>query len=192
MRVISGTYKGRILRSVRDPRVRPATDRVKESIFNILQNRFDIRGARVLDLFAGSGSLGFEALSRGAAEVVFVDEWQGATMAIEENIKLLLCQDRCQVIKADVYKFLRHADRQYDLVFVDPPYRLENAVDLPRRIFDRSLAAPSGFVIMEHAARVGVEPSDGFELLLERTFGNTKVSFFMAAQSTAAPRSTTP
>src|SRR3990170_248375 len=99
MRVISGTYKGRVLRTVRDQRVRPATDRVKESIFNILQNRIDLHGAHVLDLFAGSGSLGFEALSRGAAEVVFVDEWQGATRIIEENIKLLQCDDRCDVVK---------------------------------------------------------------------------------------------
>ena len=181
MRVISGTYKGRILRSVRDPRVRPAADRVKESIFNVLQNRIDLCGARVLDLFAGSGSLGFEALSRGAGSVVFVDEWKGAIEVIEENMKLLHCDDRCEVIKLDVYKFLRNTEEQYDLVFVDPPYRSENVADLPNRIFAFGLVSPNGILIMEHVARLKLGPSDDFHLLLQRTFGSTVVSFFSAS-----------
>jgi len=186
MRVISGTYKGRNLRPVRDPRVRPAADRVKESIFNILQNRVNLHGTRVLDLFAGSGSLGFEALSRGAAWVVFVDEWQGATKVIEENIKLLGCGDRCEVIKADVYKFLRHAEEQYDLVFVDPPYRLESAPDLPHRIFKQGLLSPPGLIIMEHAARTKIQPDGSFSLVSERAFGSTKVSFFSSLRPKSA------
>jgi 16S rRNA (guanine966-N2)-methyltransferase len=191
MRVISGTYKGRNLRSVRDPRVRPATDRVKESIFNILQNRISLRGARVLDLFAGSGSLGFEALSRGAAEVVFVDEWQAATRIIEQNIKLLQCGDRCEVVKADVLRFLRHADGRYDLIFVDPPYRLEGAPDLPQRIFERGLVSPSGFLIMEHSVRTRITPSESLQLILERGFGGSKVSFFAPSQPNSLEASTT-
>lgn len=191
MRVISGTYKGRNLRSVRDPRIRPATDRVKESIFNILQNRINVRGARVLDLFAGSGSLGFEALSRGAAQVVFVDEWPAATRIIEQNIKLLQCEDRCEVIKADVFKFLRHADGRYDLIFVDPPYRLEGAPDLPQRIFERGLLSPFGFLIMEHSVRTRITPSQRLQLLLEREFGGTKVSFFAPSLSNSLEASTT-
>jgi 16S rRNA (guanine966-N2)-methyltransferase len=191
MRVISGTYKGRNLKSVRDPRIRPATDRVKESIFNILQNRFNVRRARVLDLFAGSGSLGFEALSRGAAEVVFVDEWLSATRIIEQNIKLLQCGDRCEVIKADVLKFLRHADGRYDLIFVDPPYQLEGAPDLPQRIFERGLLSPSGFLIMEHSVRTRIEPSESLQLILEREFGGTKVSFFAPSQPNSLDESTT-
>lgn len=181
MRVISGTYRGRILRSVRNPRVRPATDRVKESIFNILQNRIDLRRVRVLDLFAGSGSLGFEALSRGAVSVVFVDEWKGAIEVIEENMKVLHCEDRCEVIKLDVYKFLRNTEEQYDLVFVDPPYRSANAADLPSRIFGCRLVSTTGLLIMEHVARLKFGPSDGFQLLFQRTFGSTVVSFFSAS-----------
>ena len=178
MRVISGAYKGKILRSVRDPRIRPATDRVKESIFNILQNRINLRGARVLDLFAGTGSLGFEALSRGAAKVIFVDEWRGAVKAIEENASLLHCEDRCYVVKADVYKFLSRAEGHYNLVFVDPPYKLAHAVDLPRRIFEQGLVAPAGLLVMEHPVRTNIQPNECFQLLLNRTFGNTRVSFF--------------
>jgi len=191
MRVISGTYKGRNLRTVRDQRVRPATDRVKESIFNILQNRIDLHGAHVLDLFAGSGSLGFEALSRGAAEVVFVDEWQGATRIIEENIKLLQCDDRCDVVKADVFKFLRHADGRYELIFVDPPYRLERTPDLPHMILERGLLSRSGLLIMEHATRTRINPSEGLQLILERDFGGTRVSFFAPVHPSSVEPPTT-
>jgi 16S rRNA (guanine966-N2)-methyltransferase len=189
MRVISGTYKGRNLRSVRDARLRPAAARVKESIFNILQNRISLRGARVLDLFAGSGSLGFEALSRGAARVVFVDEWQGATKVIEENSRLLHCEDRCEIIKADVYKFLRHAEEQYDLVFVDPPYQLEDIGNLPKSVFEKGLLSPSGLLIMEHAARTKIATNGIFSLVSERTFGSTTVSFFSSinAKSVKSP-----
>jgi 16S rRNA (guanine(966)-N(2))-methyltransferase RsmD len=151
---------------------------VRESIFNILQNRLSLRGAQVLDLFAGSGSLGFEALSRGAARVVFVDDWQGATKVIEENSKLLHCEDRCEIIKADVYRFLRHAQGQYDLVFVDPPYRLESAPDLPHKILEEGLLSPAGLIIMEHATRTNIPTNGSFSLLSERTFGSTTVSFF--------------
>ena len=186
MRVISGTYKGRTLKSVRDPRLRPAADRVRESIFNILQNRLSLRGARVLDLFAGSGSLGFEALSRGAARVVFVDDWQGATKVIEENSSLLQCEDRCEIIKADVYRFLRHAEGQYDLVFVDPPYRLQSAPDLPHKILEKGLLSPLGLIIMEHAARTKIPTNGTFSLVSERTFGSTTVSFFSALNNKSA------
>lgn len=191
MRVISGTYKGRTLKSVRDLRLRPAADRVRGSIFNILQNRLSLRGARVLDLFAGSGSLGFEALSRGAARVVFVDEWQGATKVLEENSKLLHCEDRCEIIKADVYKFLRHAEGQYDLVFVDPPYRLESATDLPHRIVERGLLSPSGLITMEHATRTKIQSDGSFSLVSERAFGGTKVSFFSSFSTKSAKSPTT-
>lgn len=179
MRVISGTYKGRVLRSIRDPRVRPATGRVKESIFNILQNRISLQGARVLDLFAGSGSLGFEAISRGASLVVFVDEWQGAIKTIEENAKLLRCEDRCEIIRADVYKYLKRSVGEFDLVFVDPPYRMETAAELPSRIFERKLVSQNGLLIMEHAARLKIDQNELFKLTLSRTFGSTVVSFFV-------------
>ena len=178
MRVISGTHKGRVLKSVRDPRIRPATDRVKESIFNILQNRLDLRGARVLDLFAGSGSLGFEALSRGAAKVIFVDDWEKAVEAIKENATFLQCTNRCETIKQDVYQFLSRADGQFDLVFLDPPYKQEESLQLPARIFDKGLVAPAGMLVMERAARMKISPDLHFALALERTFGTTVVSFF--------------
>jgi 16S rRNA (guanine966-N2)-methyltransferase len=189
MRVISGTYKGRTLKSVRDPRLRPAAEHVRESIFNILQNRLSLRGAHVLDLFAGSGSLGFEALSRGAARVVFVDEWRGATKIIEENSRLLHCDDRCEIIKADVHRFLRHAEGQYDLVFVDPPYRLEGAPDIPHKIFEMGLLSPAGLIIMEHATRTRIQSDGSLSLVSERTFGSTKVSFFsfISTKSTESP-----
>jgi 16S rRNA (guanine966-N2)-methyltransferase len=191
MRVISGTYKGRNLRSIRDPRVRPATNRVRESIFNILQNRISLRGACVLDLFAGTGSLGFEALSRGATRVTFVDEWLGATKVIEENVKLLHCEEQCEVIKADVYKFLGHAEGQFDLIFIDPPYRLEGVANLPYRVFEQGLLSPSGLLIMEHTVRATIASDGSFSLILERTFGSTRVSFFAPLQPKSGEQPTT-
>jgi 16S rRNA (guanine966-N2)-methyltransferase len=192
MRIISGTYKGRTLKSVRDPRLRPAADRVRESIFNILQNRLRLRGARVLDLFAGSGSLGFEALSRGAAQAVFVDDWQEATKVIEENSRLLRCEDRCHIVKTDVHRFLSNAEGQYDLIFVDPPYRLESASDLPHKIVEKGLLSPPGLIIMEHASRTKITTNTNLSLLSERTFGNTTVSFFSAVNSNSAESPTEP
>jgi 16S rRNA (guanine966-N2)-methyltransferase len=161
--------------------VRPATDRVKEAVFNILQNRLNLHGASVLDLFAGSGSLGFEALSRGAARVVFVDDWNGAVRAIQENIALLHCEEQCEVVKSDVYRFLNRAVGEYDLIFVDPPYRLEGAAELPERIIVRGLVAPAGLLVMEHSARLRFDAGRMSSKVLERTFGGTMITMFARA-----------
>lgn len=168
--------------------MRPATDRVKESIFNILQNRISLRGARVLDLFAGSGSLGFEAISRGASLVVFVDEWQGAVKTIEENARLLRCEDRCEIVRADVYKYLERSGEEFDLVFVDPPYQMETAAALPSGIFERNLVSRNGLLVMEHAARLKIDQNEQFKLALSRTFGNTVVSFFVHTHHSSTQR----
>lgn len=178
MRVIAGRYKGRILRSVKDQSVRPATDRVKESIFNILQNRLDLRGTKVLDLFAGSGSLGFEALSRGAANVVFVENSIKSIRSIKENINRLQCEVQCEVVKMEAQKFLSTLDETFDLIFADPPYEFSGAENLPHRIFQRRLVVPHGYVIMEHRARLSFTLEETFEFVLHRKFGNTVVSFF--------------
>jgi len=122
MRVIAGTYGGRTLKAPPGDSTRPTSDRVREALFSILGAR--LPGARVLDLFAGSGALGLEALSRGAAGVTFVDEAQPAVRAIEANLQALSAE--AQVRRQDALRFLSHASQraaQYDLVFLDPPYR---------------------------------------------------------------------
>ncbi|MCR5576093.1 MAG: 16S rRNA (guanine(966)-N(2))-methyltransferase RsmD [Oscillospiraceae bacterium] len=117
MRVITGSARGRKLKTPEGMDIRPTTDNVKESVFNILQ--FDIEGRRVLDLFAGTGQLGIECLSRGAREVVFIDHSREAVKIIRENLKA--CGLEAPVLQQDALQFLRGRG-QFDLIFVDPPY----------------------------------------------------------------------
>lgn len=119
MRVISGTARGRKLLEPADRSVRPTTDMVKEAIFNIVQ--FDVEGRQVLDLFAGTGQLGVEAASRGAAHVTFVDAEQASVRLVLENLRRTGLEEAASVVRGDALSFLEHGGK-YDLVFLDPPY----------------------------------------------------------------------
>lgn len=120
MRVITGTARGRRLKELEGLETRPTTDRVKEGIFNIIQ--FDVEGRRVLDLFAGTGQLGIEALSRGAACAVFVDQRRDAVSLIKENLKLTGLAGSGRVVGGDAMAFLSSTKEKFDLIFLDPPY----------------------------------------------------------------------
>jgi 16S rRNA (guanine(966)-N(2))-methyltransferase RsmD len=120
MRVITGTARGRRLKELQGTETRPTTDRVKESIFNIVQ--FDIEGRRVLDLFGGTGQLGIEALSRGAAEAVFVDNRSVAVRLIKENVEHCGFSEKARVVQGDAIVYLSTEKGKFDLVFLDPPY----------------------------------------------------------------------
>ena len=117
MRVITGTARGRRLKTPENSDIRPTTDNVKESVFNIIQ--FDIEGRRVLDLFAGTGQLGIECLSRGAAEAVFIDDSRAAVRIVKDNLKA--CGFSAPVLQQDALSYLGSCGR-FDLIFVDPPY----------------------------------------------------------------------
>lgn len=130
MRVISGTARGRKLKELPGLDTRPTTDKVKESAFNIIQ--FDIEGRSVLDLFAGTGQLGIEALSRGARRAVFVDLAAAAAAVIRQNLGTVGFADHAQVVQSDWRAFLSACREKFDLIFLDPPYRedlLENALE---------------------------------------------------------------
>ena len=123
MRIITGKAKGATLKTLEGTNTRPTTDRVKESVFSILQ--FDIEGRTVLDLFAGSGQLGLEALSRGAAKATFVDKSKEAIAIIRENAKKTKLIDDAEIIQAEYSDFIKRTfGKQYDIVFLDPPYAL--------------------------------------------------------------------
>jgi len=119
MRVISGTARGRKLKEPEGHAIRPTTDMVKESVFNIIQ--FDIEGRRVLDLFAGTGQLGIEALSRGASSAVFVDESNDAIRLVRNNITAMGFEDKATVLRGDAVTFLKQGGG-FDVIFLDPPY----------------------------------------------------------------------
>ncbi len=120
MRVITGTARGRRLKELAGQETRPTTDRVKEGIFSSIQ--FDIEGRRVLDLFAGTGQLGIEALSRGAASAVFVEQRRDAAALIRENLALTDLAGRARVVVGDAFSFLSSSRETFDLIFLDPPY----------------------------------------------------------------------
>lgn len=177
MRIISGEFKGRVLASVPDGLVRPVTDRVKSTIFNMLQNRLALHGADVLDLFAGSGSLGFEALSRGARNVVFVELHSHVIQSIKKNIMLLKCDERCEVLQSEGLSYLQFCKEQFDLIFADPPYAFGQTHELPDLIFQKNLLRKGGFLIIEHTKLLELKPPEQSVLVVTKEFGQTRVSF---------------
>lgn len=140
MRVITGTAKGRKLKELEGIETRPTTSRVKEGIFNIIQ--FDVEGRRVLDLFAGTGQLGIEALSRGAASAVFVEERRDAAAVIRENLKVTGLSQRARVVNGSAEGFLSSGREAFDLIFLDPPYG--------SGLLEAALEAISGFDILSN------------------------------------------
>ena len=123
MRVITGSARGRRLGELKGTETRPTTDKVKESIFNCIQ--FDVEDARVLDLFAGTGQLGIEALSRGAQSAVFVDRRTEAAKLVRDNLALCGFSDRAQVVCGDAMGYLSSLRTKFDIIFLDPPYEAE-------------------------------------------------------------------
>lgn len=178
MRIISGRYRGRTIATVRDHSVRPATDRVRETVFNILSHRMDLSGIRVLDLFAGSGSLGIEALSREAARAVFVENSSPAVQYLRENVRSLGCEGEVEIVTMDSVVFVAQEQGEYDLVFADPPYGYERTKDLPGLIFSRNLVSLHGFLVIEHSPDCAFSDTSAFRVGPERRFGRTRVSFF--------------
>ena len=180
MRVITGLYKGRILKTVKDLSVRPATDRVKQTIFDMLTTRIDMRGIQVLDLFAGSGSLGIEALSRGAGHVTFVESDHEAARSIEQNIQTLGCEELTTVEETDAMHFMSHVHPAFDLIFADPPYAFDRTPDIPEIIFERSILKQEGYLLIEHAPDIHFVQTSRYDAGPEKKFGRTLVTFFQS------------
>jgi 16S rRNA (guanine966-N2)-methyltransferase len=181
VRVVAGALGGRRLAVPRGATVRPTTDRVKESLFSALESRGAIAGAAVLDLYAGSGALGIEALSRGARVAVFVERERSAVDVIERNLAALGLRDVARAVRADVGAFLRGAapvDAPFGLVFADPPYQTSREVvaSLLALLASESWCSPGATVVVEHAAGTSLEVP-GLQSTWSRGFGDTLVSF---------------
>ncbi len=147
MRVITGTARGRRLKELQGKDTRPTTDMVKEGMFNILQ--FDIEGRRVLDLFAGTGQLGIEALSRGAVHATFVEQRNDAVKLIRENLELCEFTDVSRVVTGEALGFLSAVREKYDLIFLDPPYESDLAEKALAHIARHDLLTPHGIIMVE-------------------------------------------
>ncbi len=181
MRIISGEYRGRVLATVEGPGYRPATGKVREAVFSMLLARgFDPAGARVLDLFAGSGSLGFEALSRGAALAVFVEKSRKAAQCIQKNaLALGVARGRVQVVAGDVFPWLdRRPEAPFDLVCIDPPYGKDLLAPALRAVAGRGWLVRGGFLLAEVEAGLDMDPEtmhSGLEGVADKTYGQTRI-----------------
>ena len=176
MRVITGTARGRRLKELQGMETRPTTDKVKESLFSIIQ--FDIEGRRVLDLFAGTGQLGIEALSRGAAEAVFVDRRPDAVRLVQENLALCGFTDRARVKSGDALAYLKSGEK-FDLIFLDPPY----AADLQKQTQTTNttidICREHGIIVAESAAdKVLPELPAPYRLYREYRYGKIRLSVY--------------
>ena len=169
MRVVAGEFKGRRLRAPRGLRTRPTADRVREALFSILG---DVSGARVLDLYAGSGALGIEALSRGAASAVFVERDARAASAIRDNLRALELDQA--VRRQDALRFLAANEGTFDLVFCDPPYDSVPRIAEPLAERLPALLTQGARIVTESDKRMPLELP--FELLAERTYGDTRIA----------------
>jgi 16S rRNA (guanine966-N2)-methyltransferase len=183
MRVIAGQAHGRRLKAPRGLFTRPTSARVRESIFSRLQVRAAIEGARVLDLFAGSGSLGCEALSRGAAEAVFVDSSRPAIEAIRSNLRALGMEPRGRIIAGDVFRAiddLAAAGERFDLVFMDAPYKNDLSAPVLVRIAAAGLLAEDGWVIVGQAKRAPAAPEApaGLDRIIVAIIGDHRIAFY--------------
>ncbi len=180
MRIISGTCRGRKLAAIRGMAIRPTADRVREALFNILGAR--PVDAVVLDLFAGTGALGLEALSRGAREALFVDQAPAALQAIRKNIQLCRLEAKARVVQWNILNnlnCLRGEAGRFDLIFIDPPYNRGLIPPALTHLATLALAAPGALIIAEHDPAESIAPpSAAWEKVDERRYGQTQLSFF--------------
>ena len=173
MRVISGSARGRKLKEIAGIDIRPTSDMVKESVFNIIQ--FDIEGRRVLDLFAGTGQLGIEALSRGAKSAVFVDSSSEAVKLIHENVNLCGFEDTATIYRRDALRYLENCEA-FDLIFIDPPYDTMLAERAVSKIIEFDKLNANGIIICEtRADSPTLTVSPPYVVQKVYTYGNTKI-----------------
>ncbi len=176
MIITAGTWKGKKVHTVKSLDVRPTSSKVRESIFNILQTK--IQDAVVLDLFAGSGIVGFEALSRGAKKIIFVEKNYKIIQNLQKNISSFDCV--CEIIFSDALIALDKIDNiKFDLIFIDPPYKSELISPVLEKIKNNNLLNQDGIIIVEHPKSINIdEILDKFTLLKEKKYGDTYLTFF--------------
>jgi 16S rRNA (guanine966-N2)-methyltransferase len=183
MRIVAGRFRGLKLETPGTQSIRPTSDRVREALFSILMHR--IPGAHVLDLFAGTGALGLEALSRGAAQAVFVDQGAEAVRIIRANIMKLRVSEQTQVFRGEVKQIIsRLAQRKcvFDLIFLDPPYGKGHIETTLSPL--ASLTRPDTLLVAEHSVKERLPPNPAHWHSIEtRSYGNTAISFYAIESS---------
>ena len=175
MRIISGKYKGRRISAPTNITARPTTDFAKEGLFNLLNNRIDFEDIRMLDLFAGTGGIGIEFVSRGAESVVSVEQNERQCAFIRKVCQELKIEN-LTLMKTDVFKFLKSGYSKYDVIFADPPYELPNLNEIPDLVFAAGILKSDGLFVLEHSAKSNFSSHPNFSE--HRHYGNVNFTFF--------------
>jgi 16S rRNA (guanine(966)-N(2))-methyltransferase RsmD len=175
LRIISGTYKGRYIPVPASFKARPTTDFAREGLFNVLANTYDFTGLMVLDLFAGTGSIGLEFASRGAERVDMVEINARTTSFLQRTTRQLGIEN-VRVIRSDVSRYLRRCRSSYDLVFADPPYDLDIIPSLPELVLNAEILVEDGWFILEHGKKNSFAQHQQFLEL--RKYGSVHFSIF--------------
>lgn len=175
MRIIAGTLRGRRLNPPQNLPVRPTTDMARESLFNILNNYVDYEDCSVMDLFAGTGAVSLEFISRGVRELTAIDINAQCTDFIKQAANQLGVHN-LHVVRADVFDLLKRANRKFDIVFADPPYAIENLATLPDSVFSHNLLTEDGIFILEHPREYNFEEHPRF--WQHRAYGKVNFTFF--------------
>ncbi|MBR0169314.1 MAG: 16S rRNA (guanine(966)-N(2))-methyltransferase RsmD [Bacteroidales bacterium] len=175
MRIIAGTLRGRRLNPPQGLPVRPTTDMARESLFNIFNNYVDYEDCRVMDLFAGTGAVSLEFVSRGAKEVTSVEINNQCTEFIKATAMQFGIRN-LHVVRADVFDLLKRANRRFDIIFADPPYAIENLASLPDLVFEKQVLTNDGIFVLEHPREYSFEEHPHF--WQHRAYGKVNFTFF--------------
>lgn len=179
MRIIGGTHKGIILHVVKGLPVRPTTDRAKESLFNIIENNFEIENLTILDLFSGTGNISYEFCSRNAESVDAVDINERCILFINET-KQKFQFNNLYPVKKDVFKFLKSCDKKYDIIFADAPYAEKQTKEIPTLVTEKKLLNKNGWLIIEHESNLDLSAESGYFDV--RKYGQSAFSFFKMSE----------
>jgi len=163
LRIISGSLKGRMIKAPDSNLTRPTTDKVRETIFNLLHNKIDFDGISVLDFFAGSGALGFESISRGASNVTFIEKNYPIYKNLLENIKSLNLEESCEIVKSDAVQFAKYTtDKRFNLILADPPFFQYSIYEVVKYVFGNNLLSEEGYFIVERSIQTLKKDVEGF------------------------------
>lgn len=179
MRIISGKYRGRTIKTPNPKYTRPTTDMAKGSIFNMLQNSIDFDAITVLDIYAGSGSLGLEALSRGASEVHFVEQNFSVSKVLYSNIKLLEAEANCNIIKRSAYKFsAAEKHNRYDLILADPPFFKDDIHSVFKNLIERDFLNDQGILVVERSVQTNKKDIEAFGIEPKKKIGDSLIYWY--------------
>lgn len=176
MRIISGKFRRKSIFPPKNFRARPTTDMAKESLFNIIENEYEISNLKVLDLFGGTGSISYEFASRGCTDITCVELNYNHFNFIKKTMFDLKIENEMKVVKGNAFNFLKNYSTKYDLIFADPPYDLPNIEQIPEVVFQNNLLNNEGILIVEHSEKTVFSKSERFTRL--KSYGSVNFSFF--------------